>query len=222
MTNAKTANDVEESGGPRSQKGRQTRARLIAAAKRVFEDSGFLNARVSDIVAGAGISHGAFYHYFDSKEQIFREVAAEQEVSMLTLSDKIERRSSKAPGGVTPYDRIRDANAAYFEAYRAEAKIMKVIEEVSRYDEQVYAVRAQRQHEFGQLVSRSISQLQEQGLADRRIDPDVAAAALGGMVAKYAEMTLVQGYADFGLVHSIDQLTLLWANAIGLDSNHRS
>lgn len=219
MPTAKTDIDVDaQTTGPRSRKGRETRARLLAAAKQVFEDSGFLNARISDIVAGAGISHGAFYHYFDSKEQIFREVATEQEVSMLTLGDKIERRTSKAPTGVSPFDRIRDANAAYFEAYRSEAKIMKVIEEVSRYDDQVYAVRAQRQREFGALVSRSISQLQEKGLADPRIDPDVAATALGGMIAKYAEMILVQHYADFGMMHSIDQLTLLWANAIGLDS----
>ncbi len=41
------------------------------------------------------------------------------------------------------------------------------------------------------------------------------------MIAKFAEMTLVQGYADFGLMHSIDQLTLLWANAIGLAASER-
>src|SRR6202035_6104610 len=60
---------------PRSRKGVQTRARLLDAAKQIFEERGFLEARISDIAERAGLSHGAFYHYFDSKEQVFREVA---------------------------------------------------------------------------------------------------------------------------------------------------
>src|SRR4051794_4773888 len=65
--------------GPRSRKGAQTRVRLVEAAKAVFEETGFLEARISDIAQQAGLSHGSFYHYFDSKEQIFREVAEAQE-----------------------------------------------------------------------------------------------------------------------------------------------
>src|SRR5437016_14337209 len=65
----------EAQNAPRSRKGEQTRARLLDAAKEIFEDNGFLEARISDIAERAGLSHGAFYHYFDSKEQIFREIA---------------------------------------------------------------------------------------------------------------------------------------------------
>ena len=55
---------------PRSRKGFETRARLVAAAKQVFEEVGFLAARISDISARAGLSHGSFYHYFDSKDDL--------------------------------------------------------------------------------------------------------------------------------------------------------
>src|SRR6266542_5825475 len=65
----------DKPNGPRSRKGVQTRARLLDAAKEIFEENGFLDARISDIAERAGLSHGAFYHYFDSKEQIFREIA---------------------------------------------------------------------------------------------------------------------------------------------------
>src|SRR3954469_13700754 len=67
----------EKPNGPRSRKGVQTRARLVDAAKQIFEEHGFLEARISDIAERAGLSHGSFYHYFDSKEQVFREVAEE-------------------------------------------------------------------------------------------------------------------------------------------------
>src|SRR5579863_404045 len=66
----------DKPSGPRSRKGIETRARLIAAAKEVFERDGFLDARISDIAEHAGLSHGSFYHYFESKEEVFREVAA--------------------------------------------------------------------------------------------------------------------------------------------------
>jgi AcrR family transcriptional regulator len=69
----------EKPSGPRSRKGVETRARLLAAAKEVFEQDGFLDARISDIAERAGLSHGSFYHYFESKEEVFREVAAEVE-----------------------------------------------------------------------------------------------------------------------------------------------
>ncbi len=69
----------DKASGPRSRKGIETRARLVDAAKEVFEHDGFLDARISDIAEQAGLSHGSFYHYFESKEEVFREVAAEVE-----------------------------------------------------------------------------------------------------------------------------------------------
>src|SRR6476619_6617165 len=63
----------EKPSGPRSRKGAETRARLVEAAEQIFAEHGFLDARIADIAERAQLSHGSFYHYFDSKEQIFRE-----------------------------------------------------------------------------------------------------------------------------------------------------
>ena len=127
---------------PRSRKGEITRARLLDAAKAVFEETGFLEARISDIAVRAGLSHGSFYHYFDSKEQIFREVADEQE-ALLTASARENGASDDHVVGevvgasLTEYDRILLANRRYLQRYRDNGKIMGVIEEVSRYDSYV-------------------------------------------------------------------------------------
>src|SRR2546421_12877624 len=72
---------------PRSAKGRRTRARLLEAGKTIFERDGFLQARISDIAAEANVSHGSFYHYFDSKEALFREIAEEVEVRLVSMDD---------------------------------------------------------------------------------------------------------------------------------------
>jgi AcrR family transcriptional regulator len=204
---------AEEPTEPRSRKGKQTRARLLDAAKRVFERDGFLEARVSDIVDEAGISHGAFYHYFDSKEQIFREVA-EAEESLLT-APPVDEQPGAAPGRSTR-DRIRDANRRYLERYRDEARIMGVIEQVSRFDDHVRTVRANRQKHFAERSERAIRRRQAEGLVDAAVDAEIAAMALGAMVARFAELWLVQGYAQYDFDHAVEQVTTLWANALGL------
>lgn len=198
---------------PRSRKGAETRARLLDAAKREFEEAGFLEARISDISERAGLSHGSFYHYFDSKEQIFREVADAQEA--LLTAPPTEEHTRAAPA-IGHYERIERANRRYLERYRAAAAIMGVIEEVSRYDPQVNAARMRSQAHFAARAEASIRQLQAEGAASPDVDPEVAAIALGAMVARFAELWLVQDYATFEFDDVVDQLTRLWAHAIGL------
>ena len=65
------------SQGPISAKGRRTRRKLLDAAQIVFERDGFLDARIADIAHEAGVSHGTFYTYFDSKTEIFRTLVTE-------------------------------------------------------------------------------------------------------------------------------------------------
>ena len=47
---------------------------IVAAALAVFAEKGFAAARLEDIAARAGVSKGALYLYFATKEDIFRAV----------------------------------------------------------------------------------------------------------------------------------------------------
>ena len=210
------APDTSSRDVPRSRKGAETRARLIDAAKKVFERDGFLNARILDIAETAGLKHGSFYHYFDSKEQIFREVAEAQEERLTAPAAPRDGARHARDAGGTPLDRIRAANRRYLERYRDEARIMGVIEQVSRYDEHVNAARMATQRHFAERAERAIRRLQADGAADPRVNPKMAADALGAMVARFAELWLVQGYRTYRFDEAVEQLTLLWANALGL------
>jgi AcrR family transcriptional regulator len=196
---------------PRSAKGRRTRARLLEAGKAVFERDGFLQARISDIAAEAQVSHGSFYHYFESKESLFKEIAEEVEVRLVSMDDIPQY----ADGETTPIDRIRAANRSYLAAYKREARIMRVIEEVTRYNVDVRAVRSKRDDYLAARLESAIARLQAEGVADKRIDRRYAATALGGMVAKFAE-TMFVGGGGYDHEKAVEQLTLLWANALGL------
>jgi len=201
--------------GPRSRKGTQTRARLLEAAKLVFEEDGFLEARITDIADRAGLSHGSFYHYFESKEEVFREVAEAQE-ERLTGHAVVDSGLLDASTGTTVWDRLRASNHRYLEEYRDEARIMGVIEQVSRYDPHVQSARAARQEHYLAKAEDSIAQLQHLGRADPELHPRLAAQALSAMVGRFAELWLVQGGLDCSFDEGVDVVTRLCINALGL------
>jgi AcrR family transcriptional regulator len=200
--------------GPRSRKGELTRARLLAAAKEVFEETGFLEARTTDISKRAGVAHGSFYHYFESKEEIFREVAEVQQelLSTATIVDSGLLDSTRP----TMWERLHEANRRFLGGYRDEAGIIGVIEEVSRYDEQVGAARFAREKSYTRRTEDAIRRLQREDLADPDLDPPIAASALSAMVTRFAEMWFVEGQLTCDFETGIDQLTLLCMNALRL------
>jgi AcrR family transcriptional regulator len=58
----------------REPKVRDTRDRVLAAALEVFAAKGFAATSVDNIVERAGCTRGAFYYYFESKEDIARDL----------------------------------------------------------------------------------------------------------------------------------------------------
>lgn len=52
---------------------------ILAAAKEVFSVHGFHATKMSDVARAAGVSHGAVYWYFDSKDALFHALMDDQE-----------------------------------------------------------------------------------------------------------------------------------------------
>jgi AcrR family transcriptional regulator len=205
---ATKAADAPRRGTGRTERGRLSRQQLIRAARVVFERDGFLHARIADICDEAHMSHGSFYTYFVSKEEIFQEVVDTVEIDLLRI-DPVPRETD-------PVERIRAANRHYLETYLENSKILQVIQQVATFDPEVRQTRVQRQDAFGHAVERRIREYQKQGLSNADLDPWLAANALGGMVAFVADQLASRDEAtdvDF----AVDQLTLLWVNAIGLN-----
>ncbi len=49
----------------------RTRARVVESARRLFNRHGFEQVSIDQIMAGAGLTRGGFYHYFDSKDALY-------------------------------------------------------------------------------------------------------------------------------------------------------
>jgi TetR/AcrR family transcriptional repressor of nem operon len=52
----------------------KVKARIIDSARRLFNQHGFDNVSISQIMAGAQLTHGSFYSYFASKSDLYAEV----------------------------------------------------------------------------------------------------------------------------------------------------
>jgi TetR/AcrR family transcriptional repressor of nem operon len=51
----------------------ETRARILDSARRLFNRNGLTAISIDEIMAGAGLTRGGFYSYFDSKEDLYAE-----------------------------------------------------------------------------------------------------------------------------------------------------
>lgn len=195
---------------PPSRRGRATRATIVAAARRVFERDGFLDARIVDIAAEAGVATGSFYTYFDDKDAAFTAVMAEVTEEMLhpvLEEDRIEG---------DPVATIEQTNRAYLRAYRRNARLMALMEQVAAIDDDFREVRRRRAADFSSRNARLIARLQEQGLADPELDPELASNALSSMVSRVAYTTFVVG-DRVPIEKLVSNLTRIWANALRLD-----
>jgi AcrR family transcriptional regulator len=194
-------------------RGLRTRAALVAAAKQVFEEISFPESRITDITARAGVASGTFYTYFDSKEAIFREVAAQ-------VLDEMGQAPRRDPDN-TEGDPIRDiwyASRSYFRACVANAGIVTSIEQVAPGDKNVAAARRSTVINNVKRGERWIRRLQDQGICDD-IDPWTTAMALHTMNVRIAYDHLLPHAS--GAEVDIDELawavTRIWARTVGLE-----
>jgi AcrR family transcriptional regulator len=191
-------------------RGRRTRAVLLGAARAVFERDGYLDARVADIARRAGVAHGTFYTYFDSKREVFRAVMA---VVRDEIAEAITVPGGEGPTGVG--ERLDLANRRFLDVYRSNRRLMLLFEQVATIDPEIGEYRRRSRRAHVERIAAGIERLQRRGLADPELDPRTAAAALVSMLSNFAYHWLAVG-EDFDEELAKRTLTRLWAGAIGL------
>lgn len=197
---------------PATERGRRKRAAIVAAAREVFEESGFKDARIADIAKKAGASYGSFYTYFASKEEIFQEVVQQVTNEMFDFS------RPGSPRDDSPTARIEAANRRYVQAYARNARMMNVMAEVAAYDEFTRGLAMQIRERFVARNEEGVKRLQNQGIADPKLDPRVAADVLGGMIERFAHVW-VENRTPEEIDAAVPVLTKIWVRGLGLDES---
>jgi AcrR family transcriptional regulator len=196
---------------PPTARGLRTRQNLIRGARLAFEDKGYLDANVRDIASAAQVAYGTFYTYFSSKEEIFEEVVQD-------LVEDLRAVANAEPHAHDPIESIERANRGYLRAYRANARMMAILEQVATFSPRLGEVRRAARRHWVERSEAAISRWQEAGLVDLRLDPYYAASALGSMVDRSAYVWLVLG-EPFEEDAAVEQLTRLYCNALGMSGS---
>jgi len=203
---------------PHTERGRQTRAALLAAAREVFARDGFVATTTTSIAKAAGVANGSFYTHFTDKYEIFVELYRELQEEMLHPGIHDARLGDADPVAV-----IEEATRAYLESYRANAGLMRVFEQVAVIDERFRELRLARARAFEERNVRGIRRLQREGVADPALNAELVADALSGMVSRDAYLTFALGLRpDVDFDELVSTLTTLWANALGIRPKSRT
>jgi AcrR family transcriptional regulator len=108
---------------PRTERGRETLRKLLAAAGQEFGERGFHEAAITGITARAGVALGTFYTYFESKEEVFRALVRDMSHAV---------RSHVAEAVKDAPDRIaaeRIGLAAFIAFVRKHRELYRIVEE---------------------------------------------------------------------------------------------
>src|SRR3954466_1643678 len=82
---------------------RRAKIELLRAAEAVFVERGLSAAKVEDITARAGVSKGAFYLHFESKDDCFRQIVEGFVAKLATCLDDAPPPTGadpQTPGGM--------------------------------------------------------------------------------------------------------------------------
>lgn len=114
---------------PTTRKGRETRSKILSAARQIFAEDGYVDARMVDIAERAGLSNGGLYRYFTSKEAVFAEVIADLHENLYEASGRVEHSFA-----TDPLQALTDANRGYIEAYYESRDVMRAFIEAAGVD----------------------------------------------------------------------------------------
>ena len=132
--------EVDETGAwmtqvPTTPKGRRTRSRLMACARRVLARDGYVALKMIDVASEAGVSLGALYRYFGNKEELFRALVDGIHEGLFDASRTPNRDLATDPRGA-----LFEANRGYLSLYSENRDVMRALIEASTVDKRFRSV----------------------------------------------------------------------------------
>ena len=194
--------------GTRTRKGDRTANLLKASARDVFRDSGYANARVQDIAAGAGMSIGAYYRYYKDKHDILTTLLRDLLEQAFVVS-----RSPWDPGD--PLRSIYLTTLQYLEFYSEHADLFRVLVEASQTDAEVEEIWAAVRQEVIDRISAMLTRAVPGGLVRPDRDVEVSAPLLAGMTDQYAYLRFVKDRLPAHDLKDVSmQIASIWAYGV--------
>ncbi len=165
---------------------------IHTAAKTEFLEKGFKSASLRNIVKTAGVTTGAFYGYYDSKEALFEALVGEQYERFMGLFKKTIREFDELP----PQKQIEKLGTFSFEcmhdmllyAYEnlTEFKLLLCCSDGTHFSEmldEMVEIEVKATHDFQETLDVI-------GRPSPRIDPQLEHILITGMFNTYFELII--------------------------------
>jgi AcrR family transcriptional regulator len=156
---------------PVTPKGHATRASILQTAAEVFAERGYADTTLSELIARSGLTKGAFYFHFSSKEQLAFAVLEEKQRQWLKF---VSQRVLDKPRAI---DQLRALGPALIRLHREDPgaySAPRLSRDLGRMPELAGSVRAQMRG-WIELVADIIGRAQQEG--DLRSELDATALA---------------------------------------------
>jgi AcrR family transcriptional regulator len=155
-------------------RGRRTMQRLLDAGAAVFAEKGYHAARVDDVVKKAKTSHGTFYLYFASKEDLFRALAISVATEMAALAGDFPPIVPGPDGRAA----LRTWLGRFNDLYETSGAVIRTWTEAEMSDSEFGRIGGDLVIEFTARIAARIRP------AGPDLDPQVAAMALVALVER--------------------------------------
>lgn len=165
----------------------ERRRQIMNAAKNVFAEAGYHGASIHAIIERAQIARGTFYLYFESKAAVFDSILDQAMADLRARIHRIEVDDRDAP---PPQVQLRDQVMSTLEYIVRDRALATLLLSAGHTPDAEAAERLDQFFaEVRDLLRRAMESGMEIGLL-RKVDPDIAAAAMLGMIRGVIEQLI--------------------------------
>ncbi len=201
----------------------ETLSMIRRSAAEEFAEKGFRNASLRTIVRNAGVTTGAFYGYFQSKEALFDALVREQAEYMTAMLHKVGLTFSEFPKTEQPMQIGRFSRGYLTEMLNYAYENIKAFQLIlcasagtryERFPEQLAEIQLEIMHRF-------TDSLCESGYPVVRPDPCFERLIVRGMYASFFELIIhpIPKESAERCLRSLHTFyTKGWAGTVGLES----
>ena len=153
------------------------RERILRAAIEVFAQSGYFNAKVSEIARTAGVADGTIYLYFDGKEDLLISIFREHTRNYLQSLERDLANVNRAE------DRLRTAVRHHLETLGRDRSLAVVSQVELRHSLKFLSLFSQQEvADYLNVIRKIVEHGQESSAFRRNVHPQLAAKAIFGVL----------------------------------------
>ena len=159
------------------QRSEETHAHILEAANRLFSQGGYDATSVAQICQTAGVSKGAFYHHFPTKQAIFLELMDSWLAGLDAGFHLTRQETSSVPQAII---QMADLVGGVFQSTDVQLSIFLEFWTQANHDPTVWQAAIAPYRRYQQFFARFI----QEGIAEgslQPVDPNLAARALVSM-----------------------------------------